>query len=253
MLSDPRRALWITIAVGALAALWIGVYVLFNEELLDAIGDGAHASAFLSAVIAVSCVFIALMFRRFARVREGLRLQQALARWRVERGEWKTFARAVAPGVAADMRMTLGLIVFFAVVIPGAMALGGMDPAILFWIALGIIGVGFLGYGLGRRQTAAVYRYRGGEVALGRDGIEVNGTYHVWGVVGSHLVSAEIEEHVVPARLTLVYAYWMRAGEQFVTVYAPVPAAELKRVAAALGKLGTPPDETPVVVREHAA
>jgi len=253
MLTDPRRAMWVTIVIGALAALWIAVYILFNEPLLDAMGDGAHASAFLSAVVAVSCVFIALMFRRFARVRDGLRLKEALARWRVDRREWDLFARAVAPDVAADMRVTLGLIVFFAVVIPGAMALGGMDPVVLFWIALGIVGVGLLGYGLGRRQTAAVYRFRGGEVALGRDGIEVNGAFYVWGVVGSRLDSVEIGEHVRPPRLTLVYAYWTRTGEQFVTVYAPVPTAELARVRAALAKLDESAAAAPAPVPENAA
>ena len=253
MLSDPRRAMWITILIGALAALWIGVYVLFNEPLLDSIGDAAHASAFLSLVIALSSVFVALMFRRFARVREGLRMQQALARWRVDRATWERFARAVAPDVAAAMRMTLGLIVFFAVVIPGAMAFGGMDAIVLFWIALGVIGVGLVGYALGRRQAGAVYRWRSGEVSLGRDGIEVNGAFYVWGVVGSRLVSAELEEHVSPARLTLVYAYWMRAGEQFVTIYAPAPEADLPRIRAALAELAAPPAGTPATMQERAA
>lgn len=240
MLFDPRLAMWISLAVGALAALWICVYALCHAPLREAMGDGAHASAFLCGVIAVSSLFVALMFRRFARVRESLRRREPLARWRVDPADWRVFARAVAPIVAGDRRVTLGLILFFAVTIPAAMALFGMDPAILFWIALGVAGVGLVGYGLGRRHAAAAYRYRDGAVALGRDGIEVNGAWHVWGVAGSRLVSADLEEHVAPARLTLVYAYGMRAGEQFVTVYAPVPAAELKRVAAALASLGAP-------------
>ena len=45
----------------------------------------------------------------------------------------------------------------------------------------------------------------------------------------------------------------MRAGEQFVTVRAPAPAAELPRIRAALAELAAPPAETPETIQERAA
>ncbi|MBL8588351.1 MAG: hypothetical protein JNK46_07470 [Methylobacteriaceae bacterium] len=245
MLFDARRAMWATIATGGLAALWIAVYVLFNAPLRAAIGDAAHASAFLSLTIAAASVFVALMFRRLALIRDGLGRQAALARWRVERGEWERFARAVAPQVASGMRATLAMIVVFAIAIPAALALAGYDASVLFWIALAIIGVGLTGYGLGRRHARAVYRYRDGAVALGRQGIVVNGAFHGWGVRGSRLVSAELDDGASPARLTLRYAFPTRAGEQVETVYAPAPAAALTSVRAALARLRAGDDAAP--------
>ena len=237
MLSDPLRAMRVTLAVGGAALVWIAAYAILNEAILDAIGDAAHALFFASIVVAASSAVIALVFRRFDRIRGELMAGRTLARWRVTKQEWEAFARKDEPATRADQRVTLGLIVFFAVVIPAVMALGGGDPQVLAVIALGVGAVGFLGYGLGRRQAQAVARYRDGVVALGPDGIIVNGAFHSWRTVGGRIVGAGIDARETPALMTLVYAYWLRSGEQHVTVRAPVPRASLDAARAALAKL----------------
>ena len=192
---------------------------------------------FVSIVVAASSAVIALVFRRFARIRGELMAGRTLARWRVTKQEWEAFARKDEPATRADQRATLGLILLFALAIPAAMALGGGEPKLLAAIALGVGAIGCLGYGLGRRQAKAVARYRDGVVALGRDGMLVNGAFHSWRTVGGRIVGARIETDEKPAALTLVYAYWMRSGEHHVTVRAPIPPSALAQARAALARL----------------
>jgi hypothetical protein len=237
MLSDPLRAFRVTVAVGLLATAWVAIYALFNERLRAAVGDGAHASAFLAGAVAIASLFVAVMFRRFARIRAGLIEGRALARWRASPEEWSAFARAAEPHVAADQRVTLGLILVFAILIPGAMALFGGDAKSLAFIALGIAAVGAAGYGLGRRHAAKSLRYRDGAVALGRDGLIVNGAFHGWTIFGSRFVDADIDETRAPAILRVAYVYRSRSGEQSVTARAPVPKQALAQARAAVAAL----------------
>ncbi|MBK9083474.1 MAG: hypothetical protein IPL88_16010 [Rhizobiales bacterium] len=237
MLSDPLRAVRIAVAVGLAAMAWVAIYALFNERLRAAIGDAAHASAFLAGAVAIASMVVASMFRRLARIRAALLADAALARWRASPAEWRDVERVVGPEVAADHRVTLGLIVFFAVLIPVVMALLGGDARVLAAIAAGIVALGLLGYALGRRHAKNQFRYRDGAVALGRDGLVVNGAFHGWAVFGSRLVDAVLDETRTPAILRVTYVYRSRAGDQSVVARAPVPKAALAQARAAVAAL----------------
>ena len=240
MLSDPLRARRNTLIVAALAAAWMAIYVMFNDEIVRAMGDGAHALVFVALVALVAliaCLIVAAMFSRLARERAALKQGETLARWRVTRQEWDAFAQVDAPATRRDRRRTLWLILFFAAVIPAGMALTGKDPKILFIIALFIMGVGLLGYGLGRRLAGEGARYRDGEVSLGRDGVIVNGAFHSWSLIGSGLESATVDETKTPAQIEIVYSFLTRAGLQCETVRAPIPAVAAPAAQAAVGRL----------------
>lgn len=237
MLFDPLRARRVTLFVTFLAALAALAYVVANDAMFDALGDGAHALFFVSLVVFVTGLIVAAMFGRFARIRAALLASDALARWTTSREEWAAFAKADAPVTRADQRVTLGLILFFAVAIPGVMVAMGGDPKILAVIGLGIVGLGFVGYAIGRRYAASAARFRDGAVAVSRDGLIVNGAFHGWRLFGSRLVDAEIDGEARPAVLSVTYSYWSRGGPQYVTARAPIPHAALAAAHAAVAEL----------------
>lgn len=241
MLTDGVRAMRVSIAVLLLAIAWIAGYAIFNDAFRDLIGDGAHGSAFLALMVAVSAAITAVFFHRLARVRAAVAGGDALARWQVDRPVWQAFAAAEFLAVRADHRAGLVVIAVFALLIPGAMALLGGDPAILAWISLAIMAVGGAGYLLGERVLRAHAAFHDGIVAIGRQGLVVNGVAHTWALPGSSLRGASLDERRQPAVLTIRYAYWTKHGLQGVAVRAPVPEAALpaaRRTAEALSRSG---------------
>lgn len=238
MLTDPtalaRGSFWTMIA----CILWVVVYIMFNDQVIGLMGDGAHALLFVSLVIGFSALIIVFMFRRHAAIRRQLIAGKGvLAKWQVSPEDWAAYVKTIAPETAGNRKVTLGLIVFFGITIPLVMALmKGKDFMIFAWIGLGVILVGLLGHWLGTRQERAHFIYRGGDCAFNADGIIVNGVYQGWGIPGSFLTSAELTPGN-PGVLRLVYWFITKTGGQFVDVYAPVPATETARVEAAVAKL----------------
>jgi hypothetical protein len=240
MLLDGAKAMRIAFLIAAFAFCWIAVYIVFNDALLRRMGDAAHASAFLSLFVGLTAFILAFYFRRLASIRTGLQQGVAIGRWRVSRADWDAFARVEEPETEAGHRGALLIIVFFAIVIPGIMALIKGDAEIFAVISLGIMAIGGLGYVLGRNAAKAHLRYRDGVVAVSERGALVNGVAHGWALPGSRLVGVEYDAALKPAVLSIVYRYWTRTGPQYVTVRAPVPAeaiAEAKETAAHLEAL----------------
>lgn len=238
MLTDPivlsRWSFWTMIA----CILWVVIYIMFNDQVMSVMGDGAHALLFISLVIGLSALIIIFMFRKHAAIRRQLVAGKGvLAKWTVSPETWAAYVHKIAPETAEGRRITLGLIVFFGVAIPLVMALmKGKDFMIFAWIGLGVILVGLLGHWLGTRQEKAHFIYRGGDCAFNADGIIVNGVYQGWGVPGSFLTAVDLTPGD-PGVLKLVYWFITKQGGQFVDVYAPVPASETAKIEAALAKL----------------
>jgi len=246
MLTDPVVLLRWSFGIAIACFVWLATFILFNDAVMRVIGDAAFALMFVSLVIGISAIIIAFMFRRHAAIRRRLvRGEGVLARWTVGPQDWLVFVRKVFPEIASNFRMTLGLIVFFAIVIPGGMALMiGKDYHIFAWIGLGIMLIGLLGHWLGTRQAKRNLTYRGGAVAFSNDGIIVNGAYQGWGIPGSKLAAVDYHDGS-PGILKLTYSYWTKGGPQYVDVFAPVPAAVAASVEAALPKLRVSGEKPP--------
>ncbi|MBT3070029.1 hypothetical protein KKP04_03990 [Rhodomicrobium sp. Az07] len=237
MLLDGAKAMRISLLIALSAFGWIAVYILFNEELRLSIGDAAHASAFLSLFVGLSAFITAFYFRRLAKVRADLSQGEPLARWRVPRGDWDVFAQTEARETEEGHRATLFIILGFAVLIPAVMALILGDAQIFAFISLGIMAIGGIGFLLGRNAAKAHLRYRDGVISVGEDGVLVNGVVHGWRLPGSALVGVELDESATAVVLAITYAFWTRAGRQYVTVHAPVPADAIGEVRAAVDRL----------------
>jgi hypothetical protein len=250
MLLDGAKAMRISLLIALAAFGWIAVYIEFNEELRRRIGDGAHASAFLSLFVGLTALITAFYFRRLAKIRADLAQGKPLARWRVARGNWDAFAQTEARETEEGHRATLLIILGFAVAIPAVMALILGDAQIFAVISLGIMAVGGIGFLFGRNAAKAHLRYRDGVVSVGEDGVLVNGVVHGWRLPGSALVGVELDESSTPAVFAITYAFWTRGGRQYVMVRAPVPSEAIGEARATADRLeagaeGRAPERTP--------
>lgn len=237
MLLEGARAMRIAIAIGFAALAWVAIYVAFNAAVRARLGDAAHGITFLALFAAICAAIVVFMLRRLAKVRADLTNGAGLARWQVDRADWDAFAGAETFRTAADNRAGLWMILGFAVVIPGGLALLGIDPNVLAIIAVAIAALGGAGFLLADRIVRAHRRYRDGVVAIGSDGALVNGVVYGWNLPGACVVDARIAEASRPVQLIIVYAYRTRRGEQSVTIRAPVPEAALETARLAVTRL----------------
>jgi hypothetical protein len=237
MLLEGTRAMRIAIAIGGAALAWVAIYVAFNAPVRARLGGAAHGITFLALFAAICSAIVVFMLRRWAKVRADLTGGAGFANWRVDRADWDAFARVETSRATADNRAGLWLILGFAVVIPGGLALLGIDPNVLAVIAVALAALGGVGFLLADHIARTHRRYRDGVVAIGSDGALVNGVVYGWNLPGAFVVDARVDEASRPVQLIVVYVYRTRRGEQSVTVRAPVPNAALETARLAVTRL----------------
>lgn len=239
MISDPRRAMWISVAIALAAGLWLLSQWVFSEDLFDVMGYALYASDFVAVFALITAFVVAMLFRRFARVRDDLQAgRNVVGRWTVSAADFKTFAGVALKHDREDKWGVLLLITGFVVVIFGAFAI--FDPEVaapmltIGALVIIVMGIAFLWSGRIMRKQLG---FRTGEVIVGRDGLLVNGALHVWGVPMSWLANAARDERV----MTVTYAFLIRFGVQMVDVLLPVPPEaeeEADKAVAALSSRG---------------
>jgi len=237
MVLEGARAMRIAIAVGVAALAWVAIYVAFNAPVRARLGDAAHGITFLALFAAICAAIVVFMLRRLAKVRADLTDGVGLARWHVDRADWDVFARAETSRAAADNRAGLWMILGFAVMIPGGLALLGIDPNVLAVIAVAIAALGAAGFLLAQHIARTHRRYRDGVVAIGPEGALVNGVVYGWNLPGACVVDARVDEGSRPVQFIIVYVYRTRRGEQSVVIRAPVPEAALETARLAVTRL----------------
>ncbi len=225
MRSDPRTGYWVSLSVAAIAVAWLGLFALDGDALHDRLGSAAFAITFIALFLAISAVIVAMLFRRFVRVRNDLVAgSDVVARWTVDPEDWPAFAEHAGEATRADHRAILVAILAFDVVICSVLAaINPGDATIFLWIGLGIAAVGCLGWLLGRRAMADHLTFRTGDVIVGRRGMLVNGVLHVWGYAGARLDAVQVIDDEKPNRLAFTYSWIARTGRQYATAYAPIP------------------------------
>jgi hypothetical protein len=237
MLSDPRIGLGVSLAIAALAAMWLAAQFIIGDELAGAIGMGRHAITFVAIFALASALAAALMFAQFNRVRMDLLAgRKVLAEWTVDPAAFTRAATAAERKDHTEKRGALILILVFTAVIFAGFA--AFDPE----AAPGMLGGGMafsvviiMAFLYGTRVRRIQMLFRSDRIVVGRGGLMVNGILHVWAVPLTWLVGAELADRP-PATLSVTYAVLGRFGPNLQTVVLPVPEQALALAQrAALG------------------
>lgn len=237
MSSDPRRAVFVALLIAAICLLWFAVLGVADDVLAARLGMNRHAITFLAGTFALFAGVAALIFGRFAAVRDELLAgRRVLGRWSVDAATWAAFAPVALADDAADKRRALAVVLFFVLVCFGGFALADPDVArAMASVGIGVAALMIAAFALGARTQAAQWRRRTGEVIVGERGLLRDGVLHVWAVPLSSLVGARMQER--PLGLVVVYGWWSRAGRQEVAVALPVTRDGLPAARAAAAGL----------------
>jgi hypothetical protein len=228
MRSDPRVGLPISLVIAGAAAPWLLGQWFASDALFDVFGNGAHAITFLSIFVVLAGGAVALLFRRYARVKAGLLAgRDVIARWAVDAGSFNSFGAVAEARDRAEKRSALYLVFFFVVLIFGAFAAYDTETApqmLAAGAALGVVVT--IAFWLGNRIRKSHLEMRSGEIIVGTKGLLINDVLHVWSTPLSWLSEIEIEEGP-PQALTITYGYVTRYGPQYVSVMLPVPPGRM--------------------------
>ncbi len=240
MRSNPLVGAWISLGVAAVAVGWLLLQWLAGDALFAAFGYTMHAITLLAVFALIAGLAVALLLRRFARVRADLLSgRNVIARWTVAEAEFEVFAARAVAADRDDKRGALALVVGLVVLIFGAFALFDPEvaPAMLGMaglVALLMAAAYFLGGWVMRRQLQSASR----EVIVGTDGLMLNGVLHVWSAVLTWLAGVDLDPGP-PGTLAVTYAYLARFGPQYVTVALPVPRSALPLARQVVERLST--------------
>ncbi|MDK9695901.1 MAG: hypothetical protein OEL76_05900 [Siculibacillus sp.] len=231
MSSDPRRGLFIALAVMAICAAWFIVLTLNEAPIRDALGMNRHAITFAAITLLIFAAAAAFVFARFAAVREELLAgRRVLGRWHVDSGTWNAIAPKILAADERDKRSAAVVVVVLLIVVFGLFALADPDAAVgMMSIALLVAVAVVVAHLVGRRVEKAHWRYRGGEVIIGERGVLSNGVLHVWALPLNRLRGAALGGR--PPVLTVAYAWFGRHGWQEASVDLPV-ARDAAEIAA---------------------
>lgn len=223
MLSDPRKALLISLIFVILPLFWFAALAFDADAAFDAVGDAGPPITFLSIVIFFIGAAVALVFRRLAAIKsELLAGRRVIARWRVGRQASRRFSHYADEEDEKDKKQTLYIVLGFLFVAFGGVALFDRKAApTMLAIGAGVAILTILAYWLGRRATAAHLEFRTGEMIVGERGLLCDGVLHAWDVPLSWLADASLG----PMALEVTYAYYARSGAQYVTARLPVSDA----------------------------
>lgn len=238
MLCNPRNG-YIAAAIAAAAAgIWILVSLVFGDEIYQRMGSAMHALTFISIFVCLAGLAVAFLFRKMSQVRlDLLSGRDVIAKWHVGETAWRQFADEERKADGDEKRSILALIILFAALSCGGIALANPNDAGLLALIGAVIStvMGFA-YFMGRRLVRSQLGYRGGDIIVGQKGLMRDGVLHVWDLGLSWLEAPHIEEKPVPV-LTVSYAYWARYGPQGVIVRLPFERGELSLVREAARRL----------------
>lgn len=225
MSNDPRRGLIVALVIAGLCAAWFVASAFDDAAFAAALGMNRHAITFVAIVIVLMALATALVFARFAAVRDELLSgRRVLGRWTVDSGTWNRVAPAALEADASDKRAALLTILFFVVLVFGGFAL--FDPTVapgMILVGCGVAIAVAVAALVGGRIQRTHWRYRGGEVIVGERGLLSNGVLHVWALPLSRLLGARFASR--RQALVVSYGWFSRTGFQEVDVVLPVPAS----------------------------
>jgi hypothetical protein len=240
MLTDPRVGLLGSLAVAAVAALWLLAQWPFGDRLFELMSYTQYAVDLLAIFLLIAGLAVALLFQRYQRVKADLLAgRNVIARWRASTAEFAAFATVADARDRADKRGALFLVFGFVVVIFGAFAIFDPEAApFMLAIAALLMAAIVLAFLCGNRVRKKQLEPRSGEIIVGTDGLLVNEVLHVWRTPLSWFSGTRIELGP-PALMTVTYGFLARYGVQYVDVMLPVPEDAMPLARTVEQALGT--------------
>jgi len=170
---------------------------------------------------------------RFARILRG---EGMLAHWTYSEQEWRDYTESEGRERADDLKALYVSVLFIAAIVCGVFGLTHDDAIpvmLLIWLGLAIV-LGATAF-VAARQGLWRNRHSHGEAIVSRLGVLLPAEEHFWGILGSRLMDATVDES--PPTLTVTYMAPTRYGveEYFARVRVPAGQEEsAQQVATAL-------------------
>ncbi len=183
---------------------------------------------FLSIVGAIAFILFFLYFNGLRKILDG---RDLLASWTFGRTEWESYVKWEYDHEKSGKRKLFILVSAIIVLVGLGFRLFAEDEDaanIVLLVLAGLIALlWFVALVLPKFNHFRKLK-RAGEVFVGKSGVYIGGSFHLWKFPGSRLESVEYEEGSAP-RLNFVYSYVMLAGRslnairQFVAFSVPIP------------------------------
>lgn len=203
------------------------------------IGDAAFALAFLSLVMSITAVIVAVIYWSRARKLDSILAGEGLlAHWTYSPEEWRLYTEKEAQIEKSMKKRLFFTISAFAIII-----------GIIFWVIdhesgiwvlavmLGLIAIiGFVAWFTTWYDHRQNLKCRQGEVYISNDGIYLNKQLHLWNQLGARLGSVVYVDETPPS-IVFVYYSPTRTGEEEREVRVPVPHGQETKAMEVLEKL----------------
>lgn len=236
-LVNTRKRL--VVAAFVVAAVGFGLLFLPPAIGLDGM-DGGFALQAVALLVMLTALATGFVFWNSA-VRMGRLLSghDLVARWRYSGLEWQSFVAGEGPRMLEENRALFRLVLVITVIVGFGFVVVAQDEAsVVVFGGLMAFMVVLKGVSVWVPRARARNLARDpGLVLIGRSGLCRAGEFHDWGIPGSALEDAWLEESGEGPLLGLRYRFVTRYGFDTATVRAPVPGAdraEGERVARAL-------------------
>ncbi len=225
-------------AVSSILTLFFLAVILTSIILPESMGDMAPPILFLSIFLGITCLVVALMFRKRSKlIEQAIEKGDFIARWQFSPSEWNQYieyeyAERKAQRKAAFIFLSIIIIIIFTIFIfvidEAKLAMFLTMVGLEGFLALFAFIIPFL-LKKGSKPEEA-------EILIMKESVLLNRQFHSWHAFSSALLSARIKEK--PFRhLELVYSYVTRFGKQSYKLFVPVPeTADAEEVIKILKK-----------------
>ncbi|HOO32435.1 MAG TPA: hypothetical protein PK466_03805 [Thermotogota bacterium] len=221
MIKNRQKKIYLVSLI--LALLFLAI-ILFSILSPDTMGEMMPPVFFMSVFLGISCLVVAIMFRKRSRlIEQAMDQKDYIVRWTFSPSEWE---RYINYEYAERMAMRKGAFIFLGIliVIIFTIFILCIDEAQLtmFFAMLGLLGIlSFFAFIL-PWLAKITGKAKEAEVLILKEGILLDQQFHSWNYFSSDLISAEIAEK--PFRhLELVYTFVSRNGKEAYPLFIPVP------------------------------
>ncbi len=236
--NPARRTMWVWVAITLLAFFGIFAPSIFGMDGFN----GGFALSFICIIIALTGVFVVLMYRgRAATLDSIIQGKDVLAHWKYSAEEWRRYTEKA---YEIEKKEKWGLFLFVMaiaiIVLIGFWLFNRDSGVVVIAVFVGLAAILSVTILLTTSYTHWQNKKYHGEVYIGRDGVFLNRQLHLWRGWGAELEKAGYDEK--ERLISITYSIPSRQGRDTHSVHVPVPKGrenEVKAILAALAERAT--------------